>query len=703
MGMSVPTDSTVKASASGRAVELDDQALPSDFDPAKEILVFVCYRDEDGKSHADWINRALNGWQYALPDGSTARVRTYFAGTAPAVGDWTQYHLPSLQTAKSLIVVCTPGAARDFSAPGKPDWVYEELRWWIAHRAHPPIVVDVSADGAKWVPEPILQKWPKINRVPLRLTQEQLTSANIDERYRDRWRQQIEHTLHESERASTFEDLAERDRLNAKLQRRAKILTAALVIAAVAAGFSLRSYTIANNAYKSSRELNRFLGGLFYHADPDQTRGASLTAGELLETGVNEAKRSAPAVRIDMQTAIGAAYTGLGENEKAVALLDETAQLAKQHGNISEPSQFNLALAHGEALLYVDRFNDARGPLARALQLSEDGPDRSRTLVVLGDLEAWAPNGDRKLAAERYRQAIAIDSELKDQVSEARDHNRLGYLAKEDGDYAAATQQFSAASSLVHDPQAVAGSLLIVKYDHDLAALQYEHGDFRGALKSFELAREEQAKAYGEDSSSVAIADNNIARLTIEQGGDLADAEKRLTRAAATLETKHGADFADLSKVVNSLGLVQRERGDRAGARSNFERARKIAEANSDHPIAAQALIHLAEMSTADGNLAAAKGELDQAFTHFADPASQQGWRFGLYQGALAALETANCEFQKARTSLDESDLALSKRWSWPNIFRHANEQRRAQLTTMQNNDTARCRGAAPYVPAKQS
>jgi hypothetical protein len=108
-------------------------------------------------------------------------------------------------------------------------------------------------------------------------------------------------------------------------------------------------------------------------------------------------------------------------------------------------------------------------------------------------------------------------------------------------------------------------------------------------------------------------------------------------------------------------------------------------------------------MSMADGKLAAAKGELDQALTHFPNPESQRGWRFGLYQGALAQLHTANCEFQDAGEQLDASDKALSARWSWPNIFRRANEQRRTQLTTMQNNDTARCRGAAPYVPAKKS
>jgi Tfp pilus assembly protein PilF len=186
----------------------------------------------------------------------------------------------------------------------------------------------------------------------------------------------------------------------------------------------------------------------------------------------------------------------------------------------------------------------------------------------------------------------------------------------------------------------------------------------------------------------------------IEQDLDLAGAEKRLIHAVTTLETNHGPDYADLSKAKNNLGLVQRERGARDEARSNFERARKIAETNQDHSIAAQALVHLAEMSMADGKVAAAKEELDRALTHFPED-NQQGWRFGLYQGALAEWQTATCQLQDAGATLDKSNHALSARWSWPNLFRRANERRRAQLTTMQNNDTARCRGAAPYVPAK--
>lgn len=702
MGMSVPTDSTVERSASGNVTQSDGSHPAGSAAPETDILVFICYRRSDGQLQADWIDRALNDWQCTRSIGSKARVRTYFDRTAPAVPDWTKYHFPSLQTAHSLIVVCTPGAAKDLSTPGKPDWVYEEVRWWIANRSHPPIVVDVTAEGARWVPEPILRKWPDINRVPLRMSEAQTQSGTIDERYLARWREQVEHTLHESERATVFDNVAHFARLTKELRLRAKILTGALIAAAALAAISFWSFRVASSANDSSQALNRFLGGLFYQADPDQTQGASLTAGQMLDAGVLEARLSRnPSVQIEMLVAIGAAYTGLGEHEKAIALLKEAVELAKQH-RISKQARFNLALAQGEALLYQDRFEEARDPLERALKSSQAGTDRSHSLVALGDLETWAPEGDRTLAREHYQQAVAIDREFKERLDEARDRNRLGYLANKEGNLAAAKEDFAAALSLVRAARETSGSLLVAKYGHDQAAVQYAEGDLPGARSNFEYARQQLVSVYGEKNGDVAIADNNLARVAIEQD-DLAGVEDRLTRTAETLESEFGPDYSDLSFALNSLGLVRRERGDLAGARLSFGRAQEIAEANADHGIAAQTLIHLAETFMAEGNFAAASTELDRAMTHFPTADAQKGWRFGLYEGALAELKAATCELRAADDLLERSEAALKARWPWPNMFRRANEQRRSLLTTMQTNDTTRCRGASTHGQAKES
>jgi len=64
-----------------------------------------------------------------------------------------------------LIVVCTPGISKNFSKRGQPDWVYEELNWWLQRRTSAPIVIDATGEGDRWLPEAITKRWPDLNRI----------------------------------------------------------------------------------------------------------------------------------------------------------------------------------------------------------------------------------------------------------------------------------------------------------------------------------------------------------------------------------------------------------------------------------------------------------------------------------------------------------------------------------------------------------
>ena len=108
----------------------------------RDVQAFLCYRRADGAFHAEWLNQLLNGTQYTELDGTLRSLRVYYDKTAPGVADWKQIHFPSLQTSHALILICTPGIAKDLSRRGRPDWVYEELRWWTNNRRTAPIVVD---------------------------------------------------------------------------------------------------------------------------------------------------------------------------------------------------------------------------------------------------------------------------------------------------------------------------------------------------------------------------------------------------------------------------------------------------------------------------------------------------------------------------------------------------------------------------------
>jgi tetratricopeptide (TPR) repeat protein len=662
-----------------------------------ELLVFICYRRSDGQWHADWIDRALNKWLFARPDGSQVRVRTYFDRTAPAVADWTKYHFPSLQSAHSLLVICTPGVAKDLSTPTKPDWVYKEIQWWLENRSAPPIVVDATGEGVRWMPERISQKWPEINRVPLLRPDADTVSVSENEHHLSRWRQQIAHTLDESQRTTVFENVARLDQLTKSLRLRAKILTGAVLAMALLAVAAVVSYSRANVSRETSQALNTFLGGLFHRADPDQMRGEALTAGQLLSAGVQELRLSQARtpVRIEMLTAIGAAYTGLGNPEKAIELLDEAQTLAEREPP-SKHARFNLALARGEALLYQNRFGEARPLLNQALELSSSihdapHPERSYALVALGDLDAWAPDGDRDRASQRYEQALMIDTDIKDPINMARDRNRLGYLANRQRDLGAAESHLGAAVDLIQQVEGPSGSLLLAKYEHDYGGALYGQGDLVRAKNAFADSRMQLVAAYGADSGEVGVADNNLARVSIEQD-ELKGVEENLRSAVDNIEAEFGADYSDLAYALNNLGLVQFARGDLQAAGRNFARAQKIAEANEDSAIALQAIVHQSEIALANNDSAGAKVLLDLAKPHVDAAAPSGSWRHALFDSALGELNIERCELAAARELLTSSETTLSARWPWPNIFRKANERRLALLMTVEA-DQSRCRG----------
>jgi outer membrane protein OmpA-like peptidoglycan-associated protein len=173
--------------------------------------IFICYRQLDGSQFAGWIVSAVTE---ALESSGDKRP-IYFDRLAPAVGDWTTVHGPALQKAGSLILVCTPGS---YSDQGVDDWVHRELDWWLRNRTVPPILIDTTGEGDRWVPAKIRNRWPKAQRV--NLDRELWKRLPEDERaiIKSQVAGQILGAAFGSEFESIKQDLASTRRLNRSLK-----------------------------------------------------------------------------------------------------------------------------------------------------------------------------------------------------------------------------------------------------------------------------------------------------------------------------------------------------------------------------------------------------------------------------------------------------------------------------------------------------
>lgn len=128
----------------------------------------MCYRQSDGGKIADWLYDALEGKSLPMAARPTPPpvLSLYYDRTAPAVGDWRQIHLPSLMTAKAMLVICTHQACEN---SGDGDWVHYEIKWWMKNRKSPPILIDAGKGDGKWIPAEIHKRWPQAQRVNFNL------------------------------------------------------------------------------------------------------------------------------------------------------------------------------------------------------------------------------------------------------------------------------------------------------------------------------------------------------------------------------------------------------------------------------------------------------------------------------------------------------------------------------------------------------
>lgn len=138
--------------------------------------IFICYRQVDGKETAHWLYKNLHG--RLLPDSinlgeEPSVLDVYFDQATPAIGNWQELHRPYLEASRAMLVICTPGI---FSRLNSDDWVHKEIEWWLENRSAAPIIIDTTGEGVRWIPFPLMKRWPNAQRLQLSIQELQTNS-----------------------------------------------------------------------------------------------------------------------------------------------------------------------------------------------------------------------------------------------------------------------------------------------------------------------------------------------------------------------------------------------------------------------------------------------------------------------------------------------------------------------------------------------
>ncbi len=406
-----------------------------------------------------------------------------------------------------------------------------------------------------------------------------------------------------------------------KFARRNRYALAAAVLAITvciaATAISLRQAQRANEQAARAQAARQFLVGVFEQANPDENRGRSMTAHELLQKGERQLTGrfiDEPAARADVTGLIGGLYWDLGDYERALALLKEADTLTEDPRVPDEIKARNLttrasieiynknsdeAVQHAQqALAYADRAgaiakrerSDARREIAHAMMtmngvvyadvvvrlqqlLADDRvPYGERSDVVAKDLGllglALQNAGRRAEAIDVDQHALEINRVLYGERSAPVSTNLfyLGLLTRETGDNAAAEIFLKKCVDIRSEIYGADHPETIDARNFLLLALEGQ-GRYAEVLPARLRLIEDQLRFRESNPSMVASAYNMLGD-TYNMLGRPVEAERALRDSLTIWATKQGA-----TEGVANRRLAQQPR-HRAAAAGTFCRGR---------------------------------------------------------------------------------------------------------------------------------
>ena len=320
---------------------------------------------------------------------------------------------------------------------------------------------------------------------------------------------------------------------------------------------------------EKSEQVIDFMISMFEAGDPSVSMGDTMTAGMMLEKGVERAEQLSdqPDVQSQIYNVAGRVYHNLGENDKAVKYLKQSVDLQEsrnQTGVQLADTYYHLGSAHHHSGNY--RVSNGFFEKARHIYDQESG---HKSAEYAGSLHSMAEmqmvRGDYGTAEKLHRQSLAMrravlgasDSDVG--VSLAGLGETL--LLKGNSDSAAACLDSARTIFLMENPNGgpkYADALLTT------AQIYMSEGNDTEAEKSIKHAIEIQTDIFGEDHLETVISKKSLADFYREEG-EVSRAESIYTSILSGIES--GNVNTTLKRpVVQALGqlYVQSDRFERA-------------------------------------------------------------------------------------------------------------------------------------------
>ncbi|MEQ1581109.1 MAG: serine/threonine-protein kinase [Steroidobacteraceae bacterium] len=454
-------------------------------------------------------------------------------------------------------------------------------------------------------------------------------------------------------------------------------VAASAVILLLLVGFAATMYVqagrIASERDRASAEgaraetVSSFLVELFELSDPGRTRGATITAREILDTGarrVTEGLRSQPATQATLLETIGKVYVNLGLYGNAVEAAQRVLDLRRQERGADHPEIVAALTLLGGALLEAGDFKGAEPELQEALAMqrrlagsgSADEADIVHTLGRVRQLE-----GRYTEAEKLYNDSLKLytDASGGDTSAVSSVMNDLAQVLERRADLAGA---------VVMTREALAMDRRLLGPDHprvgqqlhNLAYYLYQQGSLEEAAPLFEESLALLNRVVGAQHPDTIRVLGSYGRF-LERQGRFGEADKVLREALARQIEVRGEDDYEVAYDRVNLALLLEETGAYAGAIDELRTARRIFEATlpADHQYLASALTGLGRVLATTGRGAEATPLLERALAIWQAQLPPTHPQILVTRAALARAQAGTAQVANAMRVLKEVEPLL--------------------------------------------
>ncbi|MCW8823251.1 MAG: serine/threonine-protein kinase [Ignavibacteriaceae bacterium] len=324
---------------------------------------------------------------------------------------------------------------------------------------------------------------------------------------------------------------------------------------------------------EKSKKVSEFLAGIFQVSDPEQSRGETITARELLDIGVKRIESELsdqPEVMANMLDVTGNVYKSLGLYDNALVLLQKSYSI-----------------------------NDSL--------LGSNSPETVKSLNDLANLNFAM--GEYESAIEKFNKALKKRKNIygEESLEAAESMNDLAMVLREEGDYDQ-SEKLLAASLAIRKKLLSSESPEVAQSMNNLALLKEDMGEFEEAKKLLEEALQKKEKIYGKIHPSVTETIGNLAFL-LQQMGEYEEASK-LFNETVEIDKKlfgnlHPVVSTDLYNLASNTALM----GDLNDAEKLYSEVLELDKKllGEEHPYIALDLNNLAGILSDKGDYAKAE------------------------------------------------------------------------------------------------